>query len=446
MSNCCVLEFKLIDDTTNIEVNLEDNTQEIKVNLTDYNDSAIKKEIKDLSEEVAENTEARHTHSNKQILDNTTASYTQEEQEKLSSLHNYDDTEIKEDISNLEENKVDKVNGKGLSTNDYTDLEKEKLASLENYDDTEIKEDIANLEKNKANRSEIPDVSEFITKEVNNLTHYELKTNTGSSIDLSIDNNTYVMTLSLKNSAGNILNTQTVDLPLETMVVGGSYDNVNKKIILTLKNGNTIDIPVSDLISGLQSEITPSNKLSSDLVDDTNKINKFVTNQEKETWNNKSDFSGDYNDLSNKPTIPDELKDLSDDTTHRTVTDTEKNTWNNKSDFSGDYNDLENKPSIPSEVTEQTVANWGFTKNTGTYSKPSGGIPKTDLDSNVQSSLNKADSALQEHQDISGKLDTIKVKNTNSTTAGDVYDVRYINSMIGDIETILTRLTTGSGV
>lgn len=44
------------------------------------------------------------------------------------------------------------------------------------------------------------------------------------------------------------------------------------------------------------------------------------------------------------------------------------------------------------------------------------------------------------------KLDSSKVKNTNSTTAGDVYDVRYINNMIGDVETILTRLTTGSGV
>lgn len=41
----------------------------------------------------------------------------------------------------------------------------------------------------------------------------------------------------------------------------------------------------------------------------------------------------------------------------------------------------------------------------GTYSKPSGGIPKTDLASAVQTSLNKADSAIQEHQDISGKQD-----------------------------------------
>ena len=55
---------------------------------------------------------------------------------------------------------------------------------------------------------------------------------------------------------------------------------------------------------------------------------------------------------------------------------------------------------IPAAVTEQTVAGWGFTKNTGDYSKPSGGIPKTDLASDVRTSLGKADSALQEHQSL----------------------------------------------
>ena len=72
---------------------------------------------------------------------------------------------------------------------------------------------------------------------------------------------------------------------------------------------------------------------------------------------------------------------------------------------SGSYNDLSDKPTIPSQVTESTVSGWGFTKNTGTYSKPSTGIPKTDLASAVQTSLGKADTALQEHQDISGKSD-----------------------------------------
>jgi len=42
--------------------------------------------------------------------------------------------------------------------------------------------------------------------------------------------------------------------------------------------------------------------------------------------------SGLYSDLTGNPTIPDQLSDLSDDTTHRTVTDTEKSTWNGKQD------------------------------------------------------------------------------------------------------------------
>lgn len=41
--------------------------------------------------------------------------------------------------------KVDKVSGKGLSTNDYTSAEKNKLASLTNYDDTQIKQQITDI-------------------------------------------------------------------------------------------------------------------------------------------------------------------------------------------------------------------------------------------------------------------------------------------------------------
>ena len=49
---------------------------------------------------------------------------------------------------------------------------------------------------------------------------------------------------------------------------------------------------------------------------------------------------------------------------------------------------------------EADVAAKGFTKNTGTYSKPAGGIPKSDLAAAVQTSLGKADTALQEHQSL----------------------------------------------
>ena len=48
-----------------------------------------------------------------------------------------------------------------------------------------------------------------------------------------------------------------------------------------------------------------------------------------------------------KEGIPSKLSELQEDGMHRTVTDAEKENWNAKSDFSGNYNDLENKPAIP---------------------------------------------------------------------------------------------------
>ncbi|WP_455667861.1 hypothetical protein [Phocaeicola sp.] len=43
--------------------------------------------------------------------------------------------------------KVDKVNGKQLSTNDYTTPEKQKLAGLSNYDDSTLRQYITSLEE-----------------------------------------------------------------------------------------------------------------------------------------------------------------------------------------------------------------------------------------------------------------------------------------------------------
>lgn len=49
------------------------------------------------------------------------------------------------DIQNLQDSKVDKVTGKGLSTNDFTNAAKSKLDDLENYDDSDVKADIAEV-------------------------------------------------------------------------------------------------------------------------------------------------------------------------------------------------------------------------------------------------------------------------------------------------------------
>lgn len=160
----------------------------------------------------------------------------------------------------------------------------------------------------------------------------------------------------------------------------------------------------------------------SDLNSHANDTEIHITDVERESWNAKSNFSGNYNDLINQPTIPsidglasetyvdekvatvtvesigalpnttviptvptnvsafandagyltehqslnglatetyvdaqisaidipDALSDLTTDSTHRVVTDSEKTAWNAKSNFSGSYNDLTDKPFIPS--------------------------------------------------------------------------------------------------
>ena len=64
----------------------------------------------------------------------STEDYTTAEKTKLAGLDNYDDTAIVSALSD----KVDKVSGKGLSTEDYTTAEKTKLDGLYNYDDSAI--------------------------------------------------------------------------------------------------------------------------------------------------------------------------------------------------------------------------------------------------------------------------------------------------------------------
>ena len=100
--------------------------------------------------------------------------------------------------------------------------------------------------------------------------------------------------------------------------------------------------------------VHPSSHAATMITEDA--THRFVTDTEKSTWNAKSNFSGSYNDLSDKPTIPSAYVHpsshtatmITEDSTHRFVTDTEKSTWNAKSNFSGNYNDLKNKPTIPS--------------------------------------------------------------------------------------------------
>ena len=114
----------------------------------------------------------------------------------------------------------------------------------------------------------------------------------------------------------------------------------------------------------------------------------------------------------------------------KTEVPTKTSQLTNDSGFLTSHQDISGKQD--KATLEADVAAKGFTKNTGTYSKPTGGIPKADLAAAVQTSLGKADTALQEHQSLaayrtaasqdvidSGKVDKVTGKglSTNDYTA-----------------------------
>ena len=123
----------------------------------------------------------------------------------------------------------------------------------------------------------------------------------------------------------------------------------------------------------------------------------------------------------------------------------------------------------PSDTTKQDVINdladirSGASKGNTAYQKPSSGILKTDLESSVQTSLEKADNAIQksssstgllkpngdvdttayltQHQDISGKANTSDLSNV--AFSGD-YDDLENKPTIPTLPTLATVATSGS--
>ena len=166
-------------------------------------------------------------------------------------------------------------------------------------------EDIADLFRTKADKADTYTKTETDTKDGATLDSAKSYTDTialglGNDLVLDLNTSTYVLTLTLKHG-NQTLATRSVDLPLESTVVSGYYDSTNKKLVLTLVSGETIEIPLGDLIDGLvstddlaqalanyQPKITSQNKLDADLLDDSESTNKLTNETEKAYWNSRN--------------------------------------------------------------------------------------------------------------------------------------------------------------
>lgn len=119
----------------------------------------------------------------------------------------------------------------------------------------------------------------------------------------------------------------------------------------------------------------------------------------------------------------------------------------NDSGFLTSHQDISGKQD--KSTLEADVAAKGFTKNTGTYSKPAGGIPKADLANDVQTSLGKADTALQEHQSLAAyrtALEQNRIDNgkVNKVTGKGLSTNDYTDAAKAKVDALALVATSGS--
>lgn len=119
---------------------------------------------------------------------------------------------------------------------------------------------------------------------------------------------------------------------------------------------------------------------------------------------------------------------------------------NTQADLTGYATETWVNSQISNFLTQSEIQTLINTSIADKYTKPTSGIPKTDLASDVQTSLEKADTALQNHQDISGKEDTSnKVTSLSNSSTDTQYPsakatYTYINTILGNIETLLAEV------
>lgn len=222
--------------------------------------------------------------------------------------------------------KVDKVDGKVLSTNDYTDEDKFKLESLSNYDDTELRNEIP------TKTSELENDSGFITAE---------DVPEGSILYQTTGQNTDgAMT---QKAVSDELNNKA-----DKTEIPSSLSQLNNDTgFITVD-----DIPPASNIPTKTSELeNDSGFITADDVPDYTETDPTVPSWAKQE--NKPEY--DYSEIKNTPVIPDGAK-LYDTTgqntdgamTQKAVTDVLYDKADKTDLFSGSYNDLSDTPTIPS--------------------------------------------------------------------------------------------------
>lgn len=156
---------------------------------------------------------------------------------------------------------------------------------------------------------------------------------------------------------------------LENTVIPNNVANIEQKITdLNQSVVNLQDVKAEKVHTHLVTDITdfPTSLPASDVHD-------WAKAETKPTYTHE-----EVGALSSSTHIPSTLEEMTDDQNHRTVSDIEKETWNNKSEFSGEYSDLKNIPEIK-QLTDELKAKYDAASDMATKNQ-----------SNITTKLNKS--------------------------------------------------------
>lgn len=189
-----------------------------------------------------------------------------------------------------------------------------------------------------------------------------------------------------------------------------------------------LEASINDKLTNYYNKSEIDNKIANVKVD--------LTGYATETYVNEQIAKADISDK-----LPKNLSDLGEDENHRLVTDEEKSTWNSKSDFSGNYNDLIDKPIIPSldgyatttyvdeelkkiDVSDQLA---GYAKSADVYTKIEIDSKTEAISSSVETNKNNISSLSTAVTGLQSTVDGI------DTSPRKTYDVEYNDASDPDV-------------
>lgn len=132
-----------------------------------------------------------------------------------------------------------------------------------------------------------------------------------SNLILTVNPLTYILTATLLNKDDEEIASQSIDLPLEEMIISIDYDSETKEIIFELKSGEVRRVPVGDIISGLVDLDTFNNAIA-DLEGAINELQNDINNKQDKINTTVEDSGKVLRVGSEGNLILDSLEDLGD--------------------------------------------------------------------------------------------------------------------------------------